>query len=168
MPAYLPVFFKAFLRHFRKVVPDYHERTTSVDAPITSAEDEPEIWYLSIGGSLSQDAEQVFRAQEGHQQKPHDGLSLADFPVFAARSFEAIMAFLPHCLGFEGKFERDLRDQWRSVGTVYFVVDGFRDIFMDHEEAKKMYDKVGNPTASIWAFPDLHIAKRRAEIAHAL
>ncbi|KAJ7094133.1 hypothetical protein C8R44DRAFT_749647 [Mycena epipterygia] len=119
------------------------------------------IWYLTHWGLITRDSERVCDLQEV-DQNPRTRLQtdVADYPMYAARTFERVLKFLPLCVGFSDAFKRDAdTGKWGQVGAVYFVVEKSTHV----TEAEHAYMAGGNYWAGIYATASRDEAETLAE-----
>ncbi|KAJ7025990.1 hypothetical protein C8F04DRAFT_1268583 [Mycena alexandri] len=82
----------------------------------------------------------------------------ADSPCFAARDFEAIIAYLPRIPDIASSFKR-VGGCFRQHRPLFFVVEDHEEIFTSALEAQRFHIETGDPTLGIYVFTSREQAK---------
>ncbi|KAJ7137351.1 hypothetical protein C8R43DRAFT_955560 [Mycena crocata] len=113
---------------------------------------EDKTWYLLSPGMLSRSKEKLFEVMEHRFKEPVPGSDVSDFPCYAARTFQSIVAFLPLCPHLKSQFERKPSGEMKQTGLLYFVIHGINAILLHPVSALRLAELYNAPHAVILAF----------------
>ncbi|KAJ7618252.1 hypothetical protein DFH06DRAFT_1342522 [Mycena polygramma] len=116
-----------------------------VDSPLDKAFWGP--WYLTCFGMMVRDGERAYDQVELDMKE--EGLDQSDSPVWSARSFERMLAYLPCVPHLASKFKRTPGGAMAQKGNIYYIIEGDTKIMKNPVEVGLRHRRIGNEWSSI-------------------
>ncbi|KAJ7031777.1 hypothetical protein C8F04DRAFT_1262637 [Mycena alexandri] len=115
-------------------------------------------WFVTNYAVLVMDRGRAFDQSEDCGPLHGCTFEQADSPCFAARDFEAIIAYLPRIPDIASSFKR-VGGCFRQHRPLFFVVEDHEEIFTSALEAQRFHIETGDPTLGIYVFTSREQAK---------